>query len=75
MVVVRWYFQPINKLVTEMIKYCDVCQCMNTIELRKSWETLHPITVRLKVWSQIDIDLLCLVKEIDGYKRIVTAVD
>ena len=41
----------------------------------KGSETLHPIPVPVKAWSQIGIDLFGPLKEIDGHRYIVTAVD
>ena len=38
-------------------------------------EILNPIPVLHKVWSHIGIDLIGPLKEIDGYKYIVTDVD
>ena len=43
-------------------------------KLHKGQGTLLPIPVCLKVWSQISIDLLEPLKEVVGYKYIVTAV-
>ena len=36
MVVARWYFPHIFKDVTEIIKYCDMCQYMSTYILKRS---------------------------------------
>ena len=33
LVVARWYFPHIFKLDTEIIKYCDTCQSLNTTKL------------------------------------------
>ena len=57
MVVVRWYFPHIFTGVAEIIKYCDVCQHVNTYKLPKGNKTLHTIPVPLKAWSLIGIDL------------------
>ena len=38
-------------------------------------QTLHPILVPLKMWSQIGIDLIAPLKECDSYKCIVTGVE
>ena len=50
-----------------MIKYCDVCQHVNTTKLQKGQETLHPIGIPLMVCTLIGIDLLGPLKEIDNY--------
>ena len=47
---------------------------MKTTKVQKSKQALHPFSVPLKVWSQIGIKLLHLLKELHGYKYIVTAV-
>ena len=57
------------------MKYCDASQHINMTKLHRYQETLHPISVPLKVWSQIGINLLGPSQEIDGYKYIVTSVD
>ena len=48
---------------------------MNTTKLQIGQETLHPNPVLLKVWNQIDNDLLGPLKKIDGHKYIATPVD
>ena len=73
--VMRSCFPLIFKHVTEIIKYCDLCEHMNIYELQKGQEILHPIPVPLQLWSQISIDLIGPLKENEGYRYIVTAVD
>ena len=75
MVVVRWYFPHTLLHMATIIKYCDVCQHMNTYQLQKGHEPLHPILILIKVSSQIENDLLDSVKETYGCRYIVTAVD
>ena len=48
---------------------------MSITKLQKGQETLHPMPVPLEVWIQIGIDLLDSLKEIDGCKYIITALD
>ena len=68
-------FQHIFKYVTETLKCCDLCQHVITYKNIRVRKTLHPILVPLKVSSQIGIDLIGPLKESDGYRYIVTAVD
>ena len=59
MVVVRCYFLHIFKYVTEIVKYCDVCQHMSLYILQKSEEPLHAIPVPLKIKGKMAF--ICLV--------------
>ena len=60
-----------------MIKYCHLCQQMNTSgKLLKSGAELHPVQIPSTDWSKIGSDLIGLMnKVIEGKRYIVTAVD
>ena len=66
-------FPHIFKSVTEIVKYCDVYQHTSLYKLKKSEEPLHAIPVPLKIRNKIGIDLLGPLKEIDGFRYIITA--
>ena len=55
-------------------KYWDVRKRVNTYKMQNDNETLHSIPASLREWSQTGIDLIDPMKEIDGYRDIVTAV-
>ena len=77
MITTRWVFPYITERVSNFLKYCDACQRVNTTKFPKGGETLHPIPVPRKIWSQIGIDLIGPLKESGPLKMkyIVTAVD
>ena len=51
-VMVKWYFPCTFKHVVEIIKYCDVCQCLDTNELKKGKKlhTLIHLISRYEAW-------------------------
>ena len=71
----RWSFPKITERVLQYLRYCDACQRCNTNKIPKGGETMHPISVPEKVWSKIGIDLIGPLKESNGMKYVVTAVD
>ena len=70
-----WHFPYIFICFTGIINYCDVFQFVNTFELQKGNETQHPMPAPFKVCSQIGIDVIYTLTEIEGYQYIVTTVD
>ena len=48
---------------------------MNTSQLHKASNVLHPIPVPMKCWSMMGVDLVGPLKENNGFCYIVTAVD
>ena len=74
MVAVRLFFPPKFRCVTNIIKYCDMCQNINTYKLQEGNKTLHPIPIHLKVLIKNGTDFIGLLKEIESYKYIVEAI-
>ena len=72
MVLARWCYWRIFMCTTEIVKNCDVWQSVNTYKVWEGNWTLHPMTVSVKVWSKIGIDLIRPIKE--HYRYIVTAI-
>ena len=71
----RYIFPHMKKRVQYHIKYCDMCQRINQHKLSKSGSTLHPIKVPNRLWSQIGIDLIGPLPEVEGMRYIITAID
>ena len=56
-----------------MLKFCDICQIVNTRNYVRVRESAIPVPC--KVWSKIGIDLVGSLKEIDSYRYIGTTVN
>ena len=70
----RCYWETMSKDVKKFVEECDRCQKSRVNKLMKGSEDLHPIPVPCKVWVQVGIDIMSM-KEVDGYKYIITAMD
>ena len=75
MVVARWFIPHIIGCAAEIIKYCDVCQCVKTYKVQKCNETPHPILVPLKYGPILALIWIGSLKEIGTYRYIATAVE
>ena len=70
----RCFWEKMSGDVKKFISECDRCQKSRVNKLMKGSEDLHPIPVPCKVWAQVGVDIMSM-KEVDGYKYIITAMD
>ena len=70
----RFYWPELTADVRTFVSSCDRCQRVNYSSLPKGNEELHPVPVPSRIWAQVGIDIMS-VKEVDGYKYVITAID
>ena len=74
----RYYWFNIKEDATSFIHTCEKCQRVNKSMLMKTHVELHLISIPIKIFSQVGIDLMSLTEaegfdEDGGYKYLISA--
>ena len=71
----KFFWPKMARDIKDLIRSCPQCQKKKDVKIQKVVQELNPVPIPFgKQWSQIGIDLMGL-KEVHGYKYILTAID
>ena len=61
--------------INNFIRTCPRCQRAKSVNLQKAHSKLKNVHVPNRIWTQIGIDLMGTLTEIDGYRYVLTVID
>ena len=71
----QFYWSDISGQVRNFVNSCHKCQMKKDTAIQKMAILMHPVSIPIKVMSQIGIDLMRMKETPDGYNYAISATD